>query len=359
MDEAYTSYLPPLYARWLGELLRERIPDETLATCGDCAMCSKAKVQPRGFHPDVKCCTYIPTVPNFLLGGILADDDPATAGGRETMVKRLATGVSVTPLGVAASPTEDLVSSQLARHQAFGKLSAIRCPHLSADGLCGIYKQRNAVCATFHCKHVRGAVGHDFWMRTRHLLLRIESLLSRWCVLRLQTDPEALRLLFHEEQAKADVEKAGSISGVMAPELARRMWGVWYGREHDFYRECGRLVAKLSMTDVVATCGPEVEAHAQFVAHAFAKLVSDDLPSSLRLGPLNVSYIAADYTAVWTYSSYDPISLPKPLVDVLHRFDGRPTTDVLKEILEHDDVDIDEGLVSKLVDYRVLVDAGE
>ena len=361
-DSAYTSYLPPLYSRWLGELLKQAIPDETLATCGDCAMCVKGKGQQTVFHPDVKCCSYIPIVPNFLLGRILADEDPAAAKGRETMVKRLETGISMTPLGVAASPTEDVLYRHVTQNQGFGKQTGIRCPHLMAEGggTCGIYKHRNAVCATYHCKFVRGAVGQDFWSKTRNLLLRVEDLLSRWCVLRLHADPKSLPLLFHAEEAmKADAEKSGRLSGVMAPEHAKKMWGRWHGKEKEFYRECVKSVERLSWKEVVAICGPEVEANAHLVAHAFKNLLSEEIPKALKLGPFNVTYIAPDFAAVTTYSPLDPISLPKPLVDVLHRFDGRPTKEVVKEISDKDEIELDPGLISKLVDYRVLVDATE
>src|SRR5947209_14647397 len=88
--------LPPLYAAWMDQLLAGSIPEETEATCSDCAMCTtgsgQASVSPFFFDPRTKCCTYIPQLPNFLVGRILADDDPAFAAGRATVEARLRTG---------------------------------------------------------------------------------------------------------------------------------------------------------------------------------------------------------------------------------------------------------------------------
>jgi hypothetical protein len=33
------------------------------------------------FHPETKCCTYIPALPNFLVGRIVEDDDPCSWPG--------------------------------------------------------------------------------------------------------------------------------------------------------------------------------------------------------------------------------------------------------------------------------------
>ncbi|HVQ37685.1 MAG TPA: hypothetical protein VMS31_09130, partial [Pyrinomonadaceae bacterium] len=100
--------LPPLYGAWMNQLLAGPIPSETKATCDDCAMAAAPGTQPsptaRFFDPVLKCCTYMPTLPNFLVGRILSDFDlPAKAA--MGMQSRLQTSGTVTPLGVTMSPT--------------------------------------------------------------------------------------------------------------------------------------------------------------------------------------------------------------------------------------------------------------
>ncbi|HYL82493.1 MAG TPA: hypothetical protein VEU07_16870, partial [Candidatus Acidoferrum sp.] len=75
-NEKHQSPLPPLYGRWMDDLLPGPIPRETAATCDDCAMWPGPGDQPRSdffFLPETKCCTYIPTLPNYLVGRILED----------------------------------------------------------------------------------------------------------------------------------------------------------------------------------------------------------------------------------------------------------------------------------------------
>jgi len=106
------------------EILQSLIPKETKATCDDCVMLSPARNRTRLLllvRPRTKCCTYIPELPNFLVGRILCDDDPAFAKGRATLVKRLDEGVAVTPLGVGRSPTYRLLYEHAAGLMAFGR----------------------------------------------------------------------------------------------------------------------------------------------------------------------------------------------------------------------------------------------
>ena len=100
--------LPYLYGKWIGQLLEASIPEEQAATCDSCAMCIREESEPERdtfyFNPAVKCCTYVPELPNFLVGAILADEDGDMAIGRISVKQRLTAGVGVTPLGLSPSP---------------------------------------------------------------------------------------------------------------------------------------------------------------------------------------------------------------------------------------------------------------
>src|SRR5215813_7928721 len=96
LPDHMASALPPLYATWMEQLLTGPIPPETGATCSDCVMLAKEPHPPTGsahfFNPRTKCCTYLPELPNFLVGRILADSDPQSAAGRATVEARLQAG---------------------------------------------------------------------------------------------------------------------------------------------------------------------------------------------------------------------------------------------------------------------------
>ncbi|HEY9285392.1 MAG TPA: hypothetical protein VIP46_18210 [Pyrinomonadaceae bacterium] len=357
------SPLPPLYAAWVDELLAGgHVPHESDATCDDCAMCAGEGREPQGggtfFNPQTKCCAYVPELPNYLVGRALEDADSAPAGaGRETVGARLRAGVGVTPLGLGQPP---LFAVLYGRSPAtlFGQSRALRCPHYLADGggRCGVWEHRPSVCATWHCKYVRGATGQNFWQALHRLLSEVERDLARWCVYELDPGGAALRLLFpaRDEGGKGAVDPH-ALDGAPDPERQSAIWGDWAGREADYYRACARLVESLTWAGVLARCGPSVRIHARLASAAYRQLMSAELPAALRVGPFHSVRLDADAQIVTSYNVYDPIALSAPLVGVLHYFDGRPTERGRADIAAERGITIDEALVRKLVDFKVLV----
>jgi hypothetical protein len=359
-----TAVLPPLYARWMDALLGESVPPETRATCDDCAMCAPAggaEPDTLYFNPRIKCCTYQPSLANYLAGGVLAEEDAGSSGGRATLERRIDDGVGVTPLGLERSKAYGLLYQNGA--PGFGHAESLRCPHYleEAGGRCGIWRNRNSVCATWFCKHERGAVGLAFWNRVRDLLMTVERDLAAWCVVEADLDEEARGAVFeghpprpgeHESLSAADLD------GRADPMVARKLWGNWLGREREFYRECARRVAALSWEDVLAICGPVVGARARAARHAFEGLLRKDAPQRLIPGPLEIVSTGREGVRVTTYSDYDPLDLAPELLEVLPYFDGRPTAAARSAIRRDLGVRVDEKLVRKLVDFKILVAPG-
>src|SRR5690242_21120635 len=125
--------MPELYAGWLDDALGGQPPSEGRATCHNCAMCksgsddSGAEAQAVFFRPDAKCCTYVPALPNFLVGRILADRSPNAARGRASIQQRMTEGVGGTPIGLAMPPEYALLYSNA--EDAFGRSHELLCPH--------------------------------------------------------------------------------------------------------------------------------------------------------------------------------------------------------------------------------------
>lgn len=354
--------LPPLYAAWMDELLSGPIPHETDATCDDCAMCSDsgADAEEGGgtfFNPQTKCCAYVPELPNYLVGRILADRDPDSAKGRATVLARLEAGVGVTPLGLGPPPVFAVLYGRSAS-TLFGQSRTLRCPHYLADegGRCGVWKHRASVCATWYCKYVRGATGQDFWQTLHQLLSTVEQSLARWCVHELDPGGAALKLLFPpgETGANASVDPH-ALDGAPEPKRQRALWGNWAGREADYYGACARLVEPLTWPDVLARSGPAVRIYARLTSAAYGQLMSAELPAALTVGSFHSTRLGADAQVVSSYSGFDPIELPKSLLEVLHYFDGRPTAQARAAISTERGININHELLRKLVDFKILV----
>lgn len=353
--------LPPLHARWVSELLGGPIPRESQATCGQCAMWSRSgeKPAPGSFHFDrvIKCCTYIPNIRNFLVGRVLGDIDPAAQSGRATTQKRITKRIGVTPLGLRQPPVYALLYENSERF--FGRNKALRCPHyLEAEGRCGIWTHRNSTCATWFCKHVRGKVGHEFWRDSLHrLLLSVEEELARWCVLELHPTDDMLRQLTAtaEWTSGNDSVTGESLDNKVNEEAYARLWGGWRGREEEFFARCAELVSPLSWSDVLAIAGPGVQAYAQLTQAAYRRLLSEDIPSVLTVGPIQLVNVRNGVARINSYDSYDPIDVPKAVMDLLYYFDGRPTRNALEAIATELGFNVEPELLRKLVDFGLLV----
>jgi len=356
--------LPPLYAGFMADLLTGPIPLESVATCSDCVMC----VKPDGelptstyfFDRSVKCCVYMPELPNFLVGRILADPD---ATGHAGVRARIAAKVAVTPFGLGRPPSYDLVFRNSA--DTLGRSRSLRCPHYvdggddDGGGLCGIWKHRDAMCTTWFCRHVRGPVGAEFWRTVRELLALVEGTLARRCALDLGVAPELLANFVAREGLglPARVATAAAIDGRVEEAHYKGTWQTWEGREEEFYRACAERVAALRWADVTAIGGPEITILARVARNAHDRLLAETVPGRLKLGSFQIVHHRAGGVRVVTYSVLDAIDLPGTLLPHLPLFDGRPTEEILRELAERHDVGIDAGYLRQLCDWGVLVAA--
>jgi hypothetical protein len=360
-----STALPPLYARWIGDLLPGPLPRESEATCGDCAMLAghgETGSAELFFNPETKCCTYVPALPNFVVGRILTDDDPALAAGRASVEQRIDARVAVTPLGIDRPPLSSALYRLGGAGGAFGHSRTLRCPHYLADagGACGIWRHRNGVCSTWFCKHVRGATGHRLWQGLDQLLALVEREVSRWCVLQLNVDGGVLARLFPHGSGRSAADTkldADALDGRISDDTYRALWGTWVGRERALYIEAAGLIAALTWDDVTRIGGSSVAVHARIVTDAYRALSSDVIPDRLVVGRMQMLSRGRGSVRVTTYNGSDPLDLPRILVDVLDEFDGRPTDEVLAQIRKRHRINIQPGLLQRLVDFGVLVPA--
>jgi hypothetical protein len=344
------SPLPPLYAPWIEEILGGPVPEERHATCSACAMCkptaTKAATASLGmFDPTTKCCTYVPTLPNFLVGLVLENEDPAAIAGRASVERRIAGGIGVTPLGLQPDPHYALIYKH-AGDQLFGRTLGLRCPHYlpSEGGQCGIWQHRNAICATWFCKFEQGKISKLFWDALLKLLTMVERHLALWAA----------------AQLGEPVEELGP---ALLPYFATALHGPsskwsqrWAGRTQDFYRESARLVRPLTWTQVREIGGPELALVTGHLRARNGALQSEEVPAHLRLGAVRT--IARDQStcALTGYSATDMLVLPTSLADALSCFDGRrPTDQACSEIASEAGISLDRATVRQLVAFGVLL----
>ena len=346
--------LASLYDGWVNQLLGAPLPPETKATCGDCAMLPQPGSDPSDpgiilFLPETKCCTFEPPLVNYRAGLILSDDDPDLAAGRSTVEERLRIRTAVTPWGLHTSARFHLLYENSANN--FGRNPALTCPHYIGEH-CGIWRHNPATCTTWFCKHVRGATGFEFWSKLGQMLREVDRKLGRWSVSELGVDVGTLGDLLEEPRTV----EAAELGGPAGEDRYRALWGKWVDHEAEFYRLCAERVQRLEWDDLARICGPRLTALATLVRESFAKLSSQTLPQRPVMGLIQIEGMKSGKFSTVTYSLYDPLRMSPELTAVVPLFDGRPTDDVLDEIRSEHGIRLDPALISRMMDFRVLVE---
>jgi hypothetical protein len=361
MSDTLRAKLPAIYGPLLPDFFDRPAIEERRATCDDCAMCNKgaATVKPElvasFFRPDIKCCSYHPTVPNYLIGAVLADPAPDLEEGRRRIREKIARRIGVTPFWLAA-PRKFLVLLEAARLSSFGRSESLLCPYYErSSGLCTIWRHRESVCGTFFCKHEHGAASHAFWTALKEYLTHIESSLARYAALSVSMNvmnPDLPRLALTLE----DLEDRPPADATYA-----EYWGDWVGREEAFYIEANRHIRELPHSEFVRvvdeTGGKELLAKltALYEATTSPKLAKRlALNNDMRVVP------AEGGVAVTSYSRFDSLFLSNDLYDALKQFSpDEPSLDVIARLARERDLELPEELLLQMQLHAVVVPAPE
>jgi hypothetical protein len=353
------SVLPALYRAWLEPLLGP-IANEPRATCSKCAMANWPGQPPleRTFDANVKCCSYQPDVPSFLVGRILADDNPLGAGARSVIRQRIADRVGVTPLGIAMDPTYRAVYENAP--SAFGKAMPLRCPYYvdQDGGLCGIWQHRESVCTTWFCKFERGAYGRIFWRVINSLLRMIEVSLRLWVMREVGLSEDAQVDLW----TRLEYERGGrppldehAMKNTTDPDRYRKDWANFLGREEEYFAKCAEKVQALTSDDILRIGGAVVQSAIHTARFAVEKLKNLGIPERSVPGPMAYFQIRKPGEVRVRHQGlpFDWYDIPESVATNLPRFERGPVREVLAA-LQAEGVPIDEAMVKKLVEWQVL-----
>jgi hypothetical protein len=325
---------------------------EPRATCANCAMCSPADtpLAATGFRPDIKCCTYWPTLPNFLVGSVLSDTSSELEPARRVMRERISSRIGVTPYWLAP-PRKYLVLLDAARESSFGRSDALLCPYyLRESGQCGIWKHREAVCATFFCKHAQGAVGHAFWRAVKRLVIDTETRLAEHLARAVAPDTrEPVRLKGRLSREELEDRPPDDASYVAA-------WGKWVGREIDFYVECARRASAMSPSEGEALRGPQTGALLEEIKSLHAQVTQPRLAVRLALSGDMAVEPGEGGVGVTTYSRYDSFFLSDGLYEALKMFTHEETVEAVLDRLRRDHgIELPESLLLQMQLQGVVV----
>jgi Fe-S-cluster containining protein len=352
--------LPEVYRNFFPDLFGESIPAETMATCHDCAMCSKPG-EPRlpniqYFQPNAKCCTFFPRLPNYLVGGLLADSGAEMEEGRRRVRERIESRISATPHGVAP-PKKTSVLLRIGGDPSFGKNKSLLCPYYEKEkGNCTVWKFREAVCSTYFCKSVSGQDGKKFWNTLKMYLLHVQDCLLWYCMHRLNVDTEKMWDYLNAYNTESlTPEELDEIA--MPEDLYRGLWGDWTGREQEFYLESFRLVRELSNSEFEEVGGITQQIMVDLLRKRHRQVVTPEIPAVLVQNPeMKMHSLNENECVVMTVSGF--FRIQKALYEVIQLFDGVKTTGEISRIVEerYDDT-LREDLIIPMFQNRMLISA--
>jgi hypothetical protein len=357
--------LNPLYGRLFDEVFDRPEVVETRATCETCAMCDQGQLAPvemEFFSPSSKCCTWHPTLPNYLVGAVLADTSEDLAEGRKRLRARIAARIGVTP-GFIAPPRKYNVIYTAARGSGFfGRAPSMLCPYYDSenDGRCTVWQYRESVCSTYFCKYTAGKPGWEFWDQLKGYLSHVEATLSRSASLAVDStvsEPPQERT----QLTKEDVEDLPPNDADYA-----RFWGngKWVGREEEFYIACYEKVRTMTRAEYVEKIDdtPLGRGMIARLTSRYDKIPSTETPKHLVLIRSNQmrKRVTDDAVVVTTYNPYDAFSMEKDLFEVLRLLKREETLEQnLARLDREHDVQLAPELIHYLYVHGVLVEPEE
>ncbi len=235
----FTQAIPKIYRSFFEWAGLDFDLAEQKAQCDNCTMAQPQKPQKldgesslRIFKAHLKCCTFFPEVPNYIVGALLKESPMEITQRVEGFFK---SDLTTKPLGLypPASYREKYKSAAAAQPSLFGSLDELLCPFFVKESLqsCGIWDHRPSSCVRFVCQSSYGERGQQLWQAVESLLNLTEHTLAHEALLQLgftQTEIES---------------------------------GEWYEFKKDkklFYVACYEAIIKLEPEQIYEILQPEV-----------------------------------------------------------------------------------------------------
>ncbi|MGZ3796845.1 MAG: hypothetical protein ACXVB1_10785 [Pseudobdellovibrionaceae bacterium] len=253
--------LPRIYEDLLPREVLQMEPLETKATCDNCIM---AKPLQRGkifYKPELKCCTFYPFLPNYIVGAILSQESLSSSSALAAIRRKIAQDEYSLPLGLVAPPNYQVPYNHRKQNE-FGQKEEWLCPYFNQEQKnCGIWRQRGAVCSSFYCKSSYGNKGLKFWEELSNYLTYVEMALMEESLVMLDFSPrqisDLLNYLNRQEATKSEMK-----SSRMAGKKSRELWNGYYGDQETFFKKCFQIVVELdkkSFRDLLGEQGKQLE----------------------------------------------------------------------------------------------------
>lgn len=340
---------PAFYQQLFPEFLEWEVPREKLANCENCQLCST----PKRSYSKTKCCTYYATLPNYLVGAILTEQDAQWESGKQRVLNNIVKQKGVTPYGIA-SPKEFVELNDEMRK--IGKLNVLSneerdkltCAYLD-DGKCTVWKYRSELCITYFCHSVGAQAGKVFWNSLYQYVRYIEKQLSVYALVQLNYPLHKLSLEVLEPKNLGLQKDDFSVS----EKAYENLWSGIKISEADFYIACFKIIDALSVSEFEKIVGMESQWHQQKLKANLKNFVNNIQPLYVKFKPETNIEKAADNLFKLSNAKGESIEMNFRQLAALKALDGsKNITDVLRE--HHNLVEIDNSLLKKYLKAGIV-----
>lgn len=340
---------PEFYQKLFPKFLDWEVPKEKLADCANCHLCSTPK---RSVSTN-KCCTYYATLPNYMVGAILVEQDAQWAAGKKVVLNNIAKKKGVTPYGIT-SPKEFVELNEEMRKA--GKLEILSykdrekltCAYLD-DGKCTVWKFRSELCITYFCHSVGAQAGKVFWENLYQYVRFIEKQLSVYALVQLNYPPHKLSLNVLEPQNLYLQNNDFSLN----EKVYKNMWKGVETTVAELYIKCYNIINALSQAEFEKIVGLESEWYQQKLKSNLKNFVNNSQPLYVKFKPETSIKKKKDNLYQLSIENGKSIEVNFRQLAAIKALDGsKNITDVLRE--HHNLVQIDNKLVKQYLEVGIV-----
>gem|GEM_PF-3613100 len=242
----------------------------------------------------------------------------------------------------------------MGKTEGFGKSLTLKCPYyLHGKYNCALWKYREAVCATWFCKHVAQQSGRLFWDSVTKCMRYIEESLIAY-VLICENLP-----LEHPYGENKNISYEDLDDLPMKKEEYLYRWGKWAGMEEQFYIRAYEHVAcltKEAFSDLMGINFQVLLTELKERLNTMMEIPEMMIADKFRIMPVidNKYYCIHLKTWIERNDMYITHAMNFPAI-IIDLFDGTRTTSEIVQILkEKYEIDLGEDILIALYQYGIL-----
>jgi len=188
----------------------------------------------------------------------------------------------------------------------------------------------------------------------RDFLIAVEDTLIKTCIVRLGLGDAAVHRICSVRGGRDGKFSGAEMDGEVDHEQYRQMWGVWCGREREFFSKSGTLVEQMPWSEIERLGGMHLEVRRIALLYAYQRHDEVTVPTHLRRGRYNVLQVAGECVTIGSHApSLNTIEVTAALLESLEAFEKMPAMEALVSI-NRDGERLSADKLLQLVDMGVL-----